>query len=79
MDATYHATKAGMRLSYFVKLEAIASEIGLSIDYKATRKVRGWPQKSSKPWSLRYKGGALLCAFAKLDQLERNLRGRAGY
>jgi hypothetical protein len=82
MAAFDHIERAAMRenvrASYVQKLRDIAAEIGLSIEHQATRRVRGWPQKSLKPWSLRYGDGTLLCAFAKLDHLERNLRGRAG-
>jgi hypothetical protein len=78
MDARYYALKDGMRPAYFEKLCDIAAGIDLIIEHKAMRRVRGWPAPSQKPWSLRYRGGELLCAFRSLDQLERNLRGRAG-
>jgi hypothetical protein len=72
------AMRENVRPSHVQKLRDIAAEIGLSVEYKPTRKRRGWPEKSLKPWSLRYGDGTLVCAFAKLDKLERNLRGRAG-
>jgi hypothetical protein len=72
------AISEGIRPSYVQKLRDIAAGIGLHIEHKATRRVRGWPEKSRKPWSLRYGDGTLLCSFARLEQLERNLRGRAG-
>jgi hypothetical protein len=72
------AISEGIRPSHVQKLRDIAAEIGLMIAHKAYRPVRGWPVKSSKPWSLRYGDGTLLCPFSKLEQLERNLRGRAG-
>jgi len=72
------AARENVGPSYLQKLRDIAHEIGLMIEYKETLRVRGWPQKSSKPWSLRYSDGTLLCSFATLAQLERNLRARAG-
>jgi hypothetical protein len=80
LDAvTYAAWRENVNSIYVQKLRDIAAEIGLHIEYKATRKRRGgWPEKSQKPWSLRYADGTLLCAFTSLAQMERNLRGRAG-
>jgi hypothetical protein len=72
------AIKENTRPSYFQKLRDIAAGIGLAIEYKAIVRKRGWPEKSRKPWLLRYGDGTLVCAFATLEQLERNLRGRAG-
>lgn len=78
MSTQGEALKAGFAPSYFLKLEAIAAGIGLNIEHKGFRRVRGWPVKSEKPWSLRNADATLVCAFRTLDQLERNLRGRAG-
>lgn len=60
------------------KLRDIAATIGLNIEYQPNTRVHGWPQKSTKPWSLRNSDWTLLCAFRTLAQLETNLRGRAG-
>lgn len=60
------------------KLRDIAATVSLNIEYQPTTRVRGWPRKSAKPWSLRYSDWTLLCSFRTLEQLERNLRGRAG-
>lgn len=81
MDAAERAAaRENMSARYLQKLRDIAAEIGLNIEYQPMRlrRVRGWPQRSAKPWSLRYGDWTLLCAFATLEQLERNLRGRAG-
>lgn len=78
-DATERAAaRENVSARYLQKLRDIAAEIGLNIEYQPSRRVRGWPQKSAKPWSLRYGDWTLLCAFATLEQLERNLRARAG-
>lgn len=82
MSALDAVERAAMRENISVrhvqKLRDIAGDIGMMIEHKATRKVRGWPQRSLKPWSLRYGDGTLCVAFANLDQLERSLRARAG-
>jgi hypothetical protein len=72
------ALKENTSPRYVQKLRDIAAEIGLYLEFKPTRGVRGWPIKSEKPWSLRCGDGTLLCAFHTLEQLERNLRNRAG-
>lgn len=74
----YAAARENVRPSYVQKLRDIAATIGLGIDHKGTVRKRGWPEKSRKPWHLHYTDGTLLCAFRTLEQLERNLRGRAG-
>lgn len=82
MSALDHVERAALRENtaprYVQKLRDIAAEIFLFVEYQPTRRVRGWPVKSEKPWSLRYTDGTLLCAFRTLEQLEKNLRGRAG-
>lgn len=77
-DVTRAAWRENTNASYVQKLRDIAAEIGLRIEHKAMRRVRGWPVKSEKPWSLRYSDDTLLASFRTLAQLERNLRGRAG-
>jgi hypothetical protein len=78
-DSVEHAAaRENVNAAYVQKLRDIAAEIGLAIEYKATVRVKGWPNKSAKPWSLRYSDWTLLCAFRTLKQLERNLRARAG-
>lgn len=82
MPALDHVERAAAREnvapSYVQKLRDIAATCGYLVEYQGTRRVRGWPERSSKPWSIRYGDGTLCAAFAKLDQLERNLRGRCG-
>lgn len=77
-----HVERAAMEENtsprYVQKLRDIAAGIGLSVEFKPTKHVRGWPFKSEKPWSLHYGDDTLLCAFRTLAQLEKNLRGRAG-
>lgn len=64
---------------YLAKLDAIAAEIGLTVEHRPWRRVRGWRTPSEKPWGLYWRdGGRLVCAFRTLDLLERNLRARAG-
>jgi hypothetical protein len=75
---TRAAYRENVRAEYLQKLRDIAAEIGLYLVFVGTRRVRGWPEKSKKPWSLRYTDGTLLASFATLAQLETNLRGRAG-
>jgi hypothetical protein len=77
-NVEHFAMRENIAPSYTQKLRDIAAGIGLMIEHNAVRRVRGWPEKSKKPWSLRYGDGTLLCAFRTLEQLERNLRGRAG-
>lgn len=72
------AARENVRPSYVQKLRGIGATIGLRLEYKATVRRRGWPERSAKPWSLRYGDDTLVCAFATLEQLERNLRARAG-
>jgi hypothetical protein len=77
-NVEHYAMRENVAPSHVQKLRDIAASIGLMIDHKAYRSVRRWPIKSQKPWSLRCGDGTLLCAFRTLEQLERNLRGRAG-
>jgi hypothetical protein len=64
---------------YLENLNAIAADISLTIEYRPTRRRRGWPEPSAKPWGLYWlDGGRLVAAFATADLLERNLRARAG-
>jgi hypothetical protein len=69
---------AGCRVAYAQKLRDIGATCGYLLDHKATRRVRGWPEKSRKPWHILYGDGTLCASFATLDQLEKNLRARAG-
>ncbi len=79
MDHVEHAAaRENVRPSHVQKLRDIGATIGVLIEFKPTVRKRGWPEKSAKPWSLRCQDGTLLCAFASLNQLERNLRARAG-
>lgn len=72
----YAVMKAGRRLEYAQKLRDIGATYGYMLDYKATRRVRGWPQKSLKPWHILYGDGTLVASFATLGKLESNLRNR---
>lgn len=72
------AQRAGVRLAYAQKLRDIGATCGYLLDHKATRRVRGWPEPSKKPWHILYSDGTLCASFATLDKLERNLRGRRG-
>ena len=66
------------RQSYAQKLRDIAATCGYRVDHIATRRVRGWPEKSKKPWHILYGDGTLCASFATLDSMEKNLRGRCG-
>jgi hypothetical protein len=77
-----HVTDAAagenVRAEYVQKLRDIGATVSLRIEHRATTMRRGQVRVSRKPWSLRYADGTLCAAFATLDALERNLRGRAG-
>lgn len=60
------------------KLHKLAENNGYIVEYKPTRRVRGWPEKSQKPFGLYYTDGTHIASFATEEALERNLRGRAG-
>ncbi len=60
------------------RLNRIAASIDLLVEHKPTRRVRGWPEKSQKPYGIYFTDGSHIASFADLDKLERNLRARAG-
>lgn len=64
------------------ELRELAQRHGYGIEYRPTVRVRGWPNKSARPFALylAHASGAWdhLCSFATVDGLERNLRARAG-
>ena len=62
----------------FARVSTLASETGYNVEFRPTRYVRGWPQASTKPYLLQHGDGSHIAAFAKLEDLETNLRGRAG-
>lgn len=68
--------RAGVRVAHAQKLRDIGATCGYTLDHKATRRVRGWPVKSEKPWHILYGDGTLVASFRTLDALEKNLRGR---
>lgn len=70
--------RAGYRVEYAQKLRGIGAVCGYILDYTATRKVRDWPEKSKKPWHIRYADGTLCASFPTLVAMENNLRGRCG-
>ena len=61
-----------------LKLLLIAERAGYFAEYRPTRRVRGWPTPSARPYQLSYKDGTFLTAFATLEALERAVRARAG-
>jgi hypothetical protein len=60
------------------KLQAIADRAGYHLEFRPTIRVRGWPQKSEKPYALFHADWSHIASFKTLDALERNLRNRAG-
>lgn len=62
----------------FDRIAKLAHEANYAVDFKPTKWVRGWPQASTKPYLLRHSDGSHIAAFATLEKLEANLRGRAG-
>lgn len=59
------------------RAQRVAATYGYGVTHKPTRKVRGWPVASAKPYQLT-RDGCHLASFATLDALEINLRARAG-
>lgn len=62
----------------FRKVLTLARTCGYFIEYRPIKYVKGWPQKSTRPYLLQYDDGSHLASFASLTKLERNLRARAG-
>ena len=60
------------------KLHAIAADAGYRLDHIPTRRVRGWPEPSRKPFHLAFADGTHIASFATVEKLEDNLRARAG-
>lgn len=78
-DAFSHAVALAQHgYAYAQKLRDIAATCGYTLDHKPTRRVRGWPEKSKKPWHILYSDGTLCASFATFRAFERNLRGRCG-
>jgi hypothetical protein len=55
----------------------LAGQCGYFVQLRTLVHRRGWPERSTKPYALYLRGGAFLASFATIEQLERNLRGRA--
>lgn len=70
----------------FARVDVLNADLtrrhGYGVAYKPTRRVRGWPMPSTKPFALYliHQSGtwSYLASFATLTQLERNFRARAG-
>lgn len=62
----------------FDRIAKLACDTDYNVEFRPTVYRGGWPQPSSKPYLLQYGDGSHIAAFAKLEALEINLRGRAG-
>jgi len=62
----------------FTKIQTLAAATGYHVEHRPTVRVRGWPQKSEKPYALFSADWKHICSFKTIDALERNLRARAG-
>lgn len=69
------------------RLDRITRETGYLVGYKPTRRVRGWPEMSRKPFQLYQRfthpasgkeSWVYVASFATVEKLEINWRGRAG-
>lgn len=65
------------------ELQSLALRNGYAVEFSGRRRQRknGWPVDSAKPFALYITGGrprAHIASFATMEQLERNLRARAG-
>lgn len=62
----------------FDRIVKLARDTNYNVEFRATKYVRGWPQASTKPYLLQHGDGSHIAAFATLEKLETNLRGRNG-
>ncbi len=58
------------------RAQVLAESANYRVEFRGTKYVKGWPTASTKPYLLQYADGSHIAAFAELESLVKNLRGR---